>query len=116
MAVLGLGACAGEPTLPSITRLAIYQCGNSECTQLGSKLEGLPPQTGLFMVGAWFKGVRDVHWIIRWTDDSVHADFTSLRDSSIVAAQLDGMNLGAALVLTVKLLGGGSDSLTWVYR
>src|SRR5438477_855343 len=76
LAVLGLSACAAEPILPPITRLAIYGCGNAECTQLGARIEGLPPQTGLFMVGAWFKGVRDVHWTIRWNDDSVHADFT----------------------------------------
>lgn len=114
--VLALLACATEPRLPPITGMGAYQCGNPDCTQLGAKLEGLPPQTGQFMVGAWFRGTQDVHWSIRWADDSVRADFANLRDSSIVAAQLDGMPLTAVLVLTVTLLAGGRDSLTWDYR
>lgn len=112
-ATLSFLACVTEPPFPPITRLGAFRCGNTECTQLGARLDGLPPQTGQFMVGAWFRGTQDVHWTIRWTDDSVRADFTSVQDSSIVSAQLDGMNLSAALVLTVKLLAGGSDSLTW---
>jgi len=113
---LALTACATEPKIPSITRVAAFQCGNAECTQLGSRLDGLPPQTGQFMVGAWFTGTHDVHWSIRWPDDSVKADFTNALDSSIVSAQLDGMPLKGVLVLTVKLLAGGSDSLVWEYR
>ena len=115
-AVLALVACSLEPSVPIITRLAAFACGNPACTVLGSQLPGLPPLTGLFMVGAWFKGTQDVHWSIRWPDDSVQADFTSLRDSSIVAAQLDSMPLSAALVLTVSLVGGGHASLMWDYR
>ena len=115
-AALALMACVAEPPLPPISRLAAYRCGNGDCTQLGAKLEGLPPQTGQFMVGAWFRGAQDVHWSIRWTGDSVKADFTNLQDSSIVGAQLDGMPLKTALVLTVTLLAGGRDSLTWDYR
>jgi hypothetical protein len=115
-AALALVACGLEPGLPIITRLAVFACGNTECTLLGAKLPGLPPQSGLFMVGAWFKGSQDVHWSIRWIDDSVRADFTDLRDSSIVSAQLDSMPLNAALILTVSLLGGGHASLTWDYR
>lgn len=68
------------------------------------------------MIGAWFRGTQDVHWSIRWTGDSVHADFTNLRDSSIISAKLDGMPQTVALVLTVSLLAGGRDSLTWDYR
>jgi hypothetical protein len=115
-AALALVACGLEPGLPIITRLAAYGCGNAACTVLGAKLPGLPPPTGLFMVGGWFKGTQDVHWSIRWTDDSVQADFTRLRDSSIVAARLDSVPLNAALILTVSLLGGGHASLTWDYR
>jgi hypothetical protein len=115
-AALALVACGLEPSVPIITRLAAYRCGNAECTLLGAKLAGLPPQTGLFMVGGWFKGTQDVHWSIRWPGDSVQADFTAQRDSSIVAAQLDSMPLNAALVLTVSLVGGGHASLTWDYR
>jgi len=116
LAALGVLACIVEPPLPPITRLSVYRCGNVDCTQLGALLTGLPPESGQFMVGAWFRGVQDVHWTIRWTDDSVRADFTGVRDSSIVAARLDGMNLAAALVLTVRLVSGGSDSLTWDFR
>lgn len=115
-AALTLMACAVEPKIPAITRMAAYQCGNANCTELGARLAGLPPQTGQFMVGAWFSGTHDVHWTISWTGDSVQADFTSLHDSSIVSAQLDGMPLNVALVLTVSLLAGGRDSLTWDYR
>jgi hypothetical protein len=68
------------------------------------------------MVGAWFKGTQDVHWSIRWPADSVHADFTAVRDSSLVAARLDSIPLNMALVLTVGLVGGGHASLTWDYR
>jgi hypothetical protein len=115
-AALALVACSLEPDLPEITRLAVFGCGNPECTILGSRLTGLPPQTGLFMVGAWFEGTQDVHWSIRWTGDSVHADFTNLRDSSIVAAGLDSMPLTSLLILTVSLPAGARDSLTWDYR
>jgi len=114
--VLAFLACSLEPGVPIITRLAAFACGNPACTLLGAQLPGLPPLTGLFMVGAWFKGTQDVHWSIRWPGDSVQADFTRLRDSSIVAAQLDSMPLNAALVLTVNLVGGGHASLTWDYR
>ncbi len=114
--VLAFLACSLEPGVPIITRLAAFECGNAACTLLGAQLPGLPPMTGLFMVGAWFKGTQDVHWSIRWPGDSVQADFTRLRDSSIVAAQLDSMPLNAALVLTVNLVGGGHASLTWDYR
>ena len=113
---LALLACSLEPTLPIITRLAAFTCGNAECTLLGSKLPGLPPQTGLFMVAAWFKGTHTVHWSIGWPGDSVQADFVGLLDSSIVAARLDSMPLNAALILTVSLLDGGRASLTWDYR
>lgn len=115
-AVLVLLACSLEPGLPIITKLAAYSCGNPDCTLLGTRITQLPPQTGLFMVGAWFKGAQDVHWSIRWTDDSVLADLPDQRDSSIVTAQLDSMPLSAALILTVTLIGGGSASLTWDYR
>ena len=115
-ATLALVACAVDPGRPPIYRLSAYRCANTDCTQLGARFDGLPPQTGMFMVGAWFQGTHDVHWSIRWIADSVHADFTGLRDSSIVGAQLDGMPLNAVLVLTVTLLGGASDSLTWDYR
>jgi hypothetical protein len=115
VAVLASLACSLEPSLPIITRLAAFACGNAECTILGAQLPGLPPQTGFFMVGAWFKGTQDVHWSIRWPGDSVQADFTDLRDSSVVAAQLDSMPLNTALVLTVSLAGGGHASLTWDY-
>ena len=115
-AVLAFLACSLEPRVPIITRLAAFACGNPACTLLGAQLPGLPPLTGLFMVGAWFKGTQDVHWSIRWPGDSVKADFTAVRDSSIVAAQLDSMPLTAALVLTVGLVGGGHASLTWDYR
>ncbi len=114
-AALAFLACSLEPSLPIITRLDAFACGNAECTLLGAKLPGLPPQTGLFMVGAWFKGTQDVHWSIRWPGDSVQADFTDLRDSSVVAAQLDSMPLNTALVLTISLAGGGHASLTWDY-
>ena len=113
VAVLAFLACSLEPSLPIITRLGAFACGNAECTVLGAQLPGLPPQTGFFMVGAWVKGTRDVHWSIRWPGDSVQADFTGVRDSSVVAAQLDSMPLSTALVLTVSLLGGGRASLTW---
>jgi len=115
-AALAFLACSLEPSLPIITRLAAFACANAECTILGPQLPGLPPQTGLFMVGAWFKGAQDVHWSIRWPSDSVQADFPAVRDSSIVAAQLDSMPLNAALVLTVSLVGGGRASLSWDYR
>jgi hypothetical protein len=115
-AVVAFLACSLEPRVPIITRLAAFDCGNPACTLLGAQLPGLPPLTGLFMVGAWFKGTQDVHWSIRWPADSVLADFTAVRDSSIVAAQLDSMPLNAALVLTVGLVGGGRASLTWDYR
>jgi hypothetical protein len=114
--LLAFLACSLEPRIPIITRLDIFACGNPACTLLGAQLRGLPPLTGLFMVGAWFKGTQDVHWSIRWPGDSVKADFTAVRDSSIVAAQLDSMPLTAALVLTVGLVGGGHASLTWDYR
>ena len=68
------------------------------------------------MVGAWFKGTQGVHWSIRWPDDSVQADFTAERDSSIVPAQLDSMPLNAVLILTVSLVAGGHASLSWDYR
>ena len=61
------------------------------------------------MVGAWFRGTQDVHWSIRWITDSVHVDFAALQDSSIVAAQLDGMPFTTTvLILTVTLLAGGA--------
>ena len=109
-------ACAVEPALPLITRLAVYRCSNTDCTELGARLEGLPPRSGQFMVGAWFRGTQDVHWTIRWITDSVGADFTHLQDSSIVSANLDGMLFTTALVLSVRLRAGGSDSLTWDFR
>jgi hypothetical protein len=115
-AVLAFLACSLEPSVPIITRLAAFACGNAECTILGSQLPGLPPQTGFFMVGAWFKGTQDVHWSIRWPGDSVQADFTAVRDSSTVAAQLDSMPVNTPLVLTVSLVGGGRASLSWDYR
>jgi len=115
-AVLAFLACSLEPRVPIITRLAAFACGNPACTLLGAQLPGLPPLTGLFMVGAWFKGTQDVHWSIRWPADSVHADFTAVRDSSVVAARLDSIPLNMALVLTVGLVGGGHASLTWDYR
>lgn len=115
-AILALVACGLDPRTPIITRLTAYGCGNAQCTILGAKLIGLPPQTGLFMVGAWFKGTQDVHWTIRWPSDSVQADFTNLRDSSIVAAQLDSMPLTVAIVLTVRLVRGGHASLSWDFR
>jgi hypothetical protein len=115
-AVLALVACSLEPTRPIITRLSAFACGNAQCTILGVQFPGLPPQTGLFMVGAWFKGTHDVHWSIRWPGDSVHADFTAARDSSIVPAQLDSMPPNAVLILTVSLIAGGHASLSWDYR
>jgi len=115
-AVLVLVACSLEPRPPIITRLAAFNCGNPACTNLGAQIRGLPPLTGLFMVGAWFKGTHDVHWSIRWPGDSVHADFTAARDSSIVAAQLDSMPPNAVLILTVSLIAGGHASLSWDYR
>ena len=115
-AVLASVACSLDPRLPIITRLAAFACGNPSCTLLGAQLPGLPPLTGLFMVGGWFKGTQDVHWSIRWPSDSVHADFTAARDSSIVAAQLDSMPANAVLILTVNLIGGGHASLSWDYR
>ena len=115
-AVLALVACSFEPRLPIITRLSAFSCGNPACTNLGAQIRGLPPLTGLFMVGAWFKGAQDVHWSIRWPGDSVHADFTAARDSSIVAAQLDSMPPNAVLILTVSLIAGGHASLSWDYR
>jgi hypothetical protein len=114
--VLVLAACALEPVQPAISGLAAYECGNVGCTQLGAKLTGLPPRAGLFMVAVWFPGTHDVHWAIRWAGDSVYADFASLADSSMVAAQLDDIPLTAALILSVSLLAGGRDSLTWDYR
>ena len=115
-AALAFLACSLEPRLPFVTQLAAYRCGNGDCTQLGVQLTGLPPQSGLFMVGAWFRGTHDVHWSIRWPGDSVQADFTALRDSSIVAVRLDGMPLQTVLVLAVTLLGGRRDTLAWDYR
>jgi hypothetical protein len=115
-AVLAFVACSFEPRVPIITRLAAFSCGNPSCTLLGAQLVGLPPLTGLFMVGAWFKGTQDVHWSIRWPADSVHADFAAVRDSSIVAAQLDSMPTNDLLILTVSLSGGGRGSLSWDYR
>jgi len=114
--VLAFLACSLEPHVPIITRLAAFECGNPACTLLGTQLPGLPPLTGLFMVGAWFKGTQDVHWSIRWPGDSVHADFAAVRDSSIVAAQLDSMPSNAVLILTVSLIAGGHASLSWDYR
>lgn len=116
VAVLAFLACSLEPRNPIITRLAAFACGNPSCTLLGARLSGLPPLTGLFMVGAWFKGTQDVHWSIRWPSDSVQVDFTARRDSSVVAAQLDSMPLNALLILTVSLIAGGQASLTWDYR
>ena len=115
-AVLAFVACSLEPRAPIITRLAAFDCGNPACTLLGAPLPGLPPLTGLFMVGAWFKGTQDVHWSVRWPGDSVQADFTAVRDSSVVAAQLDSMPLNTVLTLTVSLIGGGHASLSWDYR
>jgi hypothetical protein len=115
-AALALVACGLGPGLPIITRLGAYECGNAACTLLGAKLIGLPPPTGLFMVGAWFKGTQDVHWSIRWTEDSVQADLTDLRDSSVVSARLDNMPLNSVLILTVSLLAGGHASLSWDFR
>jgi len=115
-AVLVFMACSLEPRLPIITRLAAFDCGNPACTLLGAQIPGLPPVTGLFMVGAWFKGTHDVHWSIRWPEDSVQANLTDLRDSSIVAARLDSMPLNTLLILTVSLLAGGQASLSWDYR
>jgi len=69
--LLAFLACSLEPRIPIITRLDIFACGNPACTLLGAQLRGLPPLTGLFMVGAWFKGTQDVHWSIRWPGDSV---------------------------------------------
>jgi hypothetical protein len=115
-ALLAFLACSLEPRIPIITRLAAFDCGNPACTNLGAQIRGLPPLTGLFMVGAWFKGTHDVHWSIRWPGDSVHADFTAVRDSSIVAAQLDSMPPNAVLILRVSLIAGGDASLTWDYR
>jgi hypothetical protein len=115
LAALGLLAC-GEPALPPITRLAIFTCGNADCTIHGDLLAGLPPKTGMFMVGAFFRGVHDVHWSIRWSADSVKADLTALQDSSVLGANLDGMLFEKPLVLTVVLLAGGRDSLTWDFR
>jgi hypothetical protein len=116
LAALLFLACSLEPRLPFITRLAAFACGNPACTTLGAQLPGLPPPTGLFMVGAWFKGTQDVHWSIRWPSDSVRADFTARRDSSVVAARLDSMPGNAVLILTVSLIGGGHASLSWDYR
>lgn len=115
-AVLAFVACSLEPRLPIITGLAAFACGNAQCTLRGAKLPGLPPRTGLFMVGAWFKGTQDVHWSIRWPEDSVQADLTDQRDSSVVAARLDSMPLNAILILTVTLIAGGNASLSWDYR
>jgi hypothetical protein len=115
-AVLAFVACSLEPHVPIITRLAAFDCGNPACSVLGAQIRGLPPLTGLFMVGAWFKGTQNVHWSIRWPGDSVLADFTAVRDSSIVAAQLDSMPPNAVLILTVSLITGGDASLTWDYR
>ena len=109
-------ACGLGPNMPIITGLGAYSCGDTQCTVLGAKLAGLPPHSGLFMVGAWFKGTQHVHWSIRWPEDSVLADFIDLRDSSVVAARLDSIPLNAVLVLTVSLLGGGHASLSWDYR
>ena len=115
-AVLAFVACSLEPRLPIITGLAAFACGNAECTRLGAKLRGLPPQTGLFMVGAWFEGRQDVHWSIRWPEDSVQANLSDQRDSSVIAARLDSMPLTAILILTVTLVAGGNASLSWDYR
>ena len=115
-AVLAFVACSLEPRLPIITGLAAFACGNAECTRLGAKLPGLPPQTGLFMVGAWFEGRQDVRWSIRWPEDSVQANLSDQRDSSVVAARLDSMPLHAILVLTITLVAGGNASLSWDYR
>jgi hypothetical protein len=116
LAVLAFVACSLEPRVPIVTRLAAFDCGNPACTNLGAQIRGLPPLTGLFMVGAWFKGTRDVHWSIRWPADSVQVDFTAVRDSSIVAAQLDSMPPNTVLILTVSLIAGGNASLSWDYR
>jgi len=116
VAALAFYACSLEPTIPPVTRLGVFACGNTDCTILGAPLTGLPPMTGMFMVGAWFKGVHDVHWSIRWSVDSVKADFTAAKDSSVVSAKLDGMLFTAPLVLTVALAAGGRDSLTWDFR
>lgn len=116
LVALALLACSLDPGFPIITRLAAFACGNAECTRRGAMLPGLPPQTGLFMVGAWFKGTQDVHWSIRWPADSVQADVPDQRDSSVVAARLDSMPSNAILILTVTLGGGGNASLSWDYR
>ena len=116
LAAFAVVACGGEPSLPPVRRLGAFECGNADCTALGAKLPGLPPQTGQFMVAAWFKGTQSVHWSIRWPGDSVKADFMNVQDSSIVAAQLDGMPLPGTLVLTFQLFAGGSDSLTWEFH
>jgi len=116
LAALAFYACSLEPAIPPITRLGAFACGNADCTILGAPLPGLPPMTGMFMVGAWFKGVHDVHWSIRWSTDSVKADFIAVRDSSVVGARLDGMTFVIPLVLTVALIAGGRDSLTWDFR
>ena len=115
LAALTFLAC-GDPGIPSINRLGIFACGNTDCTQRGAELTGLPPKTGMFMVGAFFEGTHDVHWTIRWPSDSVKADFTAAQDSSVLGAKLDGMPLAVPLVLTVSLLAGGRDSLTWDFR
>ena len=114
--VVAFAACGLEPVLPPLSRLGAFQCGDDACTQLGARLAGLPPRTGLFMVGAWFRGTHDVHWALRWPGESVFVDFASLRDSSIVAARLDSIPLTTVLVLTVSLGAGGRDSLFWDFR
>ena len=116
VAALAFVACSLDPTRPIITRLTAFACGNAQCTIRGAKLPGLPPQTGLFMVGAWFRGTQTVHWSIRWPTDSVQADLTAQRDSSVIAAQLDSMPLNELLTLSVSLVAGGDASLSWDYR
>ena len=119
--VLRVGAlvllgCIVDPALPEITDIAAFHCGNTDCTQRGALFTGLPPQTGTFMVGVWFRDTQDVHWAIRWPGDSVRVDYPRMRDSSLAGAQLDGMPLNERIVLTVRLSGGARDSLVWDYR
>ena len=113
---LVLLGCIVDPGLPVITSMSAFQCGNADCTRRGAPLTGLPPTTGLFLVGAWFRGTQDVHWSIRWPNDSVHSDFPRTRDSSLTGAQLDGMPLNERIVLTVSLTAGTRDSIVWDYR
>jgi len=110
----GVRDVLANPCYPCVAAIRRFGAAG---VQLGAQLTGLPPQTGLFMVGAWFRGRQDVHWRISWITDSVHVDFPALQDSSIVAAQLDGMPVTTTvLILTVNLLAGARDSLAWDFR